>query len=338
MDAVVGLFLMISVYITIFMLLSFVLKEAIYIFNPLFFFLNWIQWVLYNPLRIFFKNPHSEFAHKTFNLLFYTGVIPIYWIIIHIVTIPLRFINAIYFNILLSWTINFYDSLAEVMNPKLGKIRHKKGFNYLFAWIIGFPIRLIRMIFTNILIFIEPIIMTGVDIVFPTYTMYHGTSYGEAHSDITQNGRWYVGEGNYAGTGIYFGMSNKVAKYYSGAYNTVILVRVTLSFNRNIATTPYSIRSHIGLGSGGDTISRRLSKFWSSIEHWRVDMGWFEYCIIQPPQKKYSMVKTWRARPIAVVKDNKLDRIWGGKSISPSFSSFSVILFSWALLIFIFSH
>jgi len=333
----VGIFLIVLFYITVFLLISFVLKETVYIFNPIFFLLNRIQWILYNPLRIFWKNPNSDFSHKTFNFLLYIGIIPIYWITIHVVSTPLRLINAIYFNILLSWSVNIYDSLAEVINPKLGKMRHKTGLSYMFFWIIGFPIRLIIMIVKNIFVFIEPIMMTGVDIIFPTYTMYHGTSYGDAHADIAQKGRWYVGSGNYAGTGIYFGMAEKVAKYYSDS-NTIILVRVMLSFNRNIATTPSSIRGNIGLGYSGDEISRKLPKFWSSIEHWRSDMGWFEYCIIQPPKKKYSMVTTWRARPIAVVKDNKLARIWGGKSISPSFSSISIILFSWFLLFFIFGQ
>lgn len=328
----ISIFLSIVFFITVFLIFSYVLKELVFIFNPVFFFLNRIQWILYNPLRVFWKNPNSSFSHKTFNLLFYTGIIPIYWIVIHVASTPLRLINAIYFNILLSWSINIYDSLAEVMNPKLGKIRHKTGMSYMLSWTIGFPIRLVKMIVKNIFVFIEPIIMTGVDIVFPTYTMYHGTTYGNVHADITQNGRWLVGNGNYAGTGIYFGMSKKVAEYYADASNTVILVRVTLMFNRNIASTPYTIRSHIGLGYGGDEISRKLYKFWSSIEHWRKDMEWFEYCILQPVEKKGSMVTTWRARPIAVVQGSKLVRIWGGKSIYPSFSSIFVILFSWGFI------
>ena len=331
----VGIFIIVVGYITGFLVLSYILKEVIYIFNPIFFLLNRIQWILYNPLRLLWKNPNSEFSNKSFNLLFYTGIIPIYWIIIHIVSTPLRLINAIYFNILLGWSINIYDSLAEVINPKLGKIRHRKGINYLIFWIIGFPIRLIKMLFKNIFVFIEPIIMTGVDVVFPTYTMYHGTEHGYVSADITQNGRWLVGNGNYVGTGIYFGMSKKVADHYSDYNNTTILVRVTLMFTRTIATAPYKIRSHIGLGYGGDEISRRLSKFWSSVEHWRVDGGWFEYCIIQPVSKKGSLVKTWRARPIALIQDNKPIRIWGGRSISPSFKGIIMIVFSWGLILFL---
>jgi len=331
----VSLFLVITFYLSIFLLLSYILKETIYIFNPIFFLLNRVQWILYNPLRVFFKNPNSNFSYKTFNLLFYTGVIPAYWIFIHIVTTPLRFINAVYFNILLSWSVNIYDSLAEVLNPKLGKMRHRKGWNYLFFWIIGFPIRLFTMVITNIFLFIEPIIMTGVDIIFPTYTMYHGTSFGDAHSDIAQKGRWLVGSGNFAGTGIYFGMSKTVAQHYSDSQNTIILVRVTLMFNRNLATTSSEIRRYIG--SNGDQISRQLPSFWSSIEHWRDDMKWFEYCIIQAPEKKHSMVTTWRARPIAVIQKDKLARIWGGKSIYPSFSSISVIIFSWIMLFILFT-
>jgi len=331
----VGIFIIVIGYITGFLVLSYILKEVIYIFNPIFFLLNRIQWILYNPLRLLWKNPNSEFSNKSFNLLFYTGIIPIYWIIIHIIATPLRLINAIYFNILLGWSINIYDSLAEVINPKLGKIRHRRGINYLIFWIIGFPIRLIKMLFKNIFVFIEPIIMTGVDVVFPTYTMYHGTEHGYVSADITQNGRWLVGNGNYVGTGIYFGMSKKVADHYSDYNNTTILVRVTLMFTRTIATAPYKIRSHIGLGYGGDEISRRLSKFWSSVEHWRVDGGWFEYCIIQPVSKKGSLVKTWRARPIALIQDNKLIRIWGGRSISPSFKGIVMIVFSWGLILFL---
>lgn len=329
-----GIFIIIVVCITGLSVLSYILKEAIYIFNPIFFLLNRIQWILYNPLRIFWKNPNSSFSNKSFNFLFYTGIIPIYWITIHILSTPLRLINAIYFNILLGWSINIYDSLAEVINPKLGKIRYRTGLNYLFFWILGFPIRLIKMLIKNIFVFIEPIIMTGVDIVFPTYTMYHGTEHGYASADITQNGRWLVGDGNYVGTGIYFGMSKRVADNYSDYHNTTILVRVTLMFTRPIATTSYDIRRHIGLGYGGDEISHRLSKFWSSVEHWRVDGEWFEYCIIQPVARKGSLVKTWRARPIALIQGNKLIRIWGGRSISPSFKGILIIVFSWGLIFF----
>ena len=331
----VEIFIIVVGYITGFLMLSFILKEAIYILNPIFFLLNRIQWLLYNPLRFFWKNPNSNFSNKSFNLLFYTGIIPLYWITIHSLSTPLRLINAIYFNILLSWSINIYDSLAEVINPKLGKIRHRIGLNYLFFWIIGFPIRLIKMLIKNIFVFIEPIIMTGVDVVFPTYTMYHGTEHGYISADITQNGRWKVGDGNYVGTGIYFGMSKKVANNYSDYNNTTILVRVTLMFNRPIATTSYKVRNNIGLGYGGDEISRKFPKFWSSVEHWRVDGGWFEYCIIQPVAKKSSLVKTWRARPIALVQGNKLVRIWGGRSITPSFMGILIIVFSWVLILFL---
>ncbi|CAA6798507.1 MAG: Unknown protein, partial [uncultured Sulfurovum sp.] len=54
------------------------------------------------------------------------------------------------------------------------------------------------------------------------------------------------------------------------------MVRVTLMFNRPITTTAYDVRKNIGLGYKGDEISRRFPKLWSSVEHWRVDEGWFE--------------------------------------------------------------
>jgi hypothetical protein len=333
-----ALFLVVVVSITAFLFISYIARELIFAFRPIFFLLNRIQWLLYNPLRFFWRNPHSSFAHRSFNLLFYTGIIPIYWIMAHIVLTPLRLINAIYFNILLGWSVNIYDSLAEVINPKLGGIRHKTGLSYLLAWTFGFPVRLVKMILKNIVTFFEPIIMTGVDTIFPTYTMYHGTEHGYVSADITQNGRWLVGNGNYVGTGIYFGMSKRVADNYSDYNNTTILVRVTLMFNRPIATTAYDVRSRIGLGYGGDEISRRFPKFWSSVEHWRVDGEWFEYCILQPVSKKGSLLKTWRARPIALVQDNRLLRIWGGRAMTPSLMGLFVIVFSWSFIFFLLSH
>jgi hypothetical protein len=169
--------------------------------------------------------------------------------------------------------------------------------------------------------------------------MYHGTNHGSVSASITQQGKWLVGDGNYVGTGIYFGMSKRVAEHYADSQNTIILVRVTLMFNRAIATTSNNIRNNIGLGHGGDEISRNFPKFWSSVEHWRNDsgMGWFEYCIIQPVSKKGTTLTTWRARPLALVQGNSLVRIWGGKSIYPSFSSISIILLSWGLLFLLFS-
>lgn len=311
---------------------SYLLKEVIFIFNPIFFILNRIQWILYNPLRLFQKSTNSSFSYVLFKFLLFTGVIPIYWIGIHILLTPLRFINAIYFNILLGWSTNLHDSLAEVINPKRGRFRSIKGAKYFFYWIVNLPIRLIKFVLQNVVIVLEPIIMTGFDTVWSTYTMYHGTSFEGIATDITQKGRWLVGNGNYIGTGIYFGMSKKVARYYSDS-NTIILVRVTLMFTRNISTTNESFRSNIGLGYNGDEISRKLAKPWFSTEYWRKDRKWFEYCIIQPPHKKGTFITTWRARPIAIVKNNRLIRIWGGKSIYPSFSSIFLLLLTWGFIL-----
>ncbi len=68
--------------------------------------------------------------------------------------------------------------------------------------------------------------------------MLHGTEFREADTKITQSGDWKIGEGNYAGTGVYFGLSSRTAKHYApdSSDNSMILARVTLTFCKTIAT------------------------------------------------------------------------------------------------------
>ena len=69
-------------------------------------------------------------------------------------------------------------------------------------------------------------------------TMYHGTSFDEAATKISQSGKWYVGSGNYVGTGIYFGIAESTAKHYapSGKDRGIIMSRVTLIFCKTVST------------------------------------------------------------------------------------------------------
>jgi len=316
------------------LLVVYVLRNIVWAVRYPFFFLNWMQWTLYNPLRDNWRDPKHETAWLSFSLLFFSGFAPIFWMLIHLALTPIRIINAVYFNIILYWSVVFCDSISELLHPKLRYHGKSRKCGYLCRWIVYFPLRFFNVFKRNGLALLEGILMTGVDIVFPTYTMYHGTSFKGIATNIAQEGRWYVGSGDYAGCGIYFGFYRKTADHYAkGDDHALIVARVTIFPCRNSATLPYYLRKKIG--NDGTGISSGLPFPWKSIEHWRDHSytKWFEYCLIQP-DKAGQYVRTWRARPIFVLKHHLPKRIWGGLSLwTGGVGSIGAILFSWLVII-----
>jgi hypothetical protein len=312
----------------------YILRNVVWIVRYPFFFLNWIQWMLYNPLRDYWRHPRLGTAKLGFSLLFYTGIAPLWWLMMHLALTPIRIINALYFNILLYWSVIFCDSISELLQPRLDYKHNYRKPGYLMSWIILFPKRLANVFQRNGLALLEGILMTGVDTVFPTYTMFHGTAFKGIATNIAQAGRWYVGGGDYAGSGIYFGFYRKTAEHYAkGEDHALIVARVTLFPCRNSATLPYHLRKKIGTDGAG--ISAGLPFPWKSIEHWRDHSyaQWFEYCLIQP-HKAGQHVRTWRARPICVLKHHFPQRIWGGLSLWTSGAGgIEAIFFSWIVII-----
>ncbi len=312
-----------------FLLLVFVLRDIVWAVRYPFLILNWLQWTLYNPLRDLWTDPGSNKAALVFGLLRYSFIAPLWWLLIHIITTPLRLVNALYFNIVLYWAVIFCDSITEWLHPRL-KYGQYRGIK---AWFLYFPLRLFNVFKRNGAALLEGILMTGVDIVFPTYTMYHGTSFKGIATNIAQEGRWLVGGGDYAGSGIYFGFYRKTAEHYAqGRDRALICARVTTFPCRNSATLPRKLRKKIGNDGAG--ISNGLPFPYRSIEHWRDHSyaQWFEYCLVQPGLAgKY--VRTWRARPICVLKNDMPKRIWGGLSLwTGSAGGVWAILFSWGML------
>jgi hypothetical protein len=300
---------------TIFLLLVvFILRKAIWFIRHPFYLLNYIQWVLYNPIRFLFKNPHSEFGRRLFIFLNLFLIAPIYWLAIHLLTTPIRAINSLYFDVLLYWSVMLDDSLSEVFMPKLGKYRFEKGFKYNLHWTLALPYRLFRFVLKSFFTIVDSILMFGVSIVFPTLTMYHGTKFNEALTKIVQNGKWLVGGGDHAGSGIYFAIQRRVARHYSpsGQDKGILILRVTMTLTRNQVTLKKGVRELVG--QDGRKLSQKLNFPFYTIEHWRTDMdGWWEYCLVQP-NKAGQYVRTWRIRPVAVLKDenHRITRVWGG--------------------------
>lgn len=332
----------ISILLSVSLLLAttFILRKIIWLFNPIFVFLNYIQWVFYNPLRFFFKSTSSEIGRRVHLFFMTTLISPIYWFLIHISMTPFRIINSVYYDILLYWSVMLDDTISEVFNPKLGKYRSQKGFIYIAHWIYAFPWRVIIFIIKCPLVIIDSILMFGISSLLPTLTMYHGTEFSGGATNIAQSGKWKVGSGDHAGSGIYFAIDRKVAEHYArsraknDANRGVLITRVTTTFTKNHATLKKETRQLIG--KDGVSLSKKVGFLWSSIEHWRSDLdGWWEYCLVQPG-KAGNYINSWRIRPIAVIQNNQTTRIWGGLShYSTDFQNVFIGVISWSVLFFI---
>lgn len=335
MGEIIGYGFIAFFWVAIALALTFVLRKFIWLFSPIFFFINYLQWILYNPIRFMLKNPNSEFGRRLFIFLHVFLIAPFYWVFIHFLTIPLRVVNSLYFDILVYWSVMLDDSLREVFMPKRGKYRHQHGYKYYFHWFFALPYRLLNFIFRSLFIIVDGILMFGISVVSPALTMYHGTKFNDSLTKIVQGGRWLVGSGDHAGSGIYFAIRERVARHYSpsGEDRGIVILRVTPTFTRNQVTLKKEIRELVG--SDGQTLSNKLKFPFCTIEHWRTDMdGWWEYCLVQPG-KAGQYIRTWRIRPIAVLKsdDGKITRIWGGiRPFCYEFSNFVAGVMSWGIM------
>lgn len=281
-------------------------------------------WFAFNPLRIFLKNRRGRANRAAFFVLGYLLIKQVYQLLVWALTLPIRFVLSLYFDVILYLSVAMGDSIEELLMPALGRMRQRKGLDYLWRWIVFFPYRLMRLVLTNILAVFDAILMLGVGTLLPTFTLFHGSG-TEAIFDISKKGRWYVGRGNYAGSGIYFGRSKRVAEYYAnasakGGAKALILARVTLTMLRNVATLRDEKRDNVGLNRGAE-LARQVGFPYASTELWREDHKWWEYCILKPNQEG-KFVSSWRIRPIGMMNQSKdgsgtqgmLARLWGGKS------------------------
>ncbi len=296
----------------------FIVRRVIWKFSALFFIIDELMWFLYNPLRMFMRRYDKTSTRVLWVLFTYLLVKPVWQLLIFVLTFPLRVVTALYADVLVYLSVMVSDTIEELFNPKIGRIRDAKGIRYLFLYIFLFPYRLVWFVIKNLLALVDSVLMFVMSLGFPTFTMYHGTK--ASHSqDITQKGRWLVGTGNYAGSGIYFGRTIKTAKHYGA--DTFIAARVTLSLVRNCGTLPEDSRLNVGnMGEGGRQLARQVKFPYATTELWRSGTDWWEYCLLQP-NKEGEFVSSWRIRPIGTVEvkgdeefGGRLVRLWGGKS------------------------
>jgi len=279
--------------------------------SPVFSLLNQLQWILQRPWRWLARKPSRA------NCAIYFMSFPIRSMLqaaLYILATPLRVANAVYYNLLVYNLWNFRDQVFELFIPKRGHYRDRRKSAYLFAWLVGLPKRFLICILQICLSIVDSVAMTIVDTVFPTLTMYHGTSFDAAVS-INQSG-WLIGDGNFAGTGLYFAMSREAATHYSHGHKSacIVCVRLTLGMNYPLSCAPQKIRAAIR--SDGNHITSWGQKWRvASTEHWRDDGPWWEYCLLRFPEK--TTIKTWRVRPLYVVPERRVfpTRIWGGSYV-----------------------
>ncbi|MGI6341855.1 MAG: hypothetical protein ACOXZ9_02600 [Bacteroidales bacterium] len=272
--------------------------------------LNSLQYHLQKPWRNALKRPSKtlSFFNKYFGWFGALCRLALY-----ILLTPIRLINAVYYNILVYGLWSFRDNFLDVFAPKIGGMRYKKGFKYAFFWIFGLPFRLIKYIWAGMLQFIESVIFVVVDTLVPTLSLYHGTDLGCSIS-ISKPGKWLVGNGNYAGSGIYFTMNQRVAKHYAGSSGEPVLIkaRVSLGRTKNLSLAPKHILNCVKYN--GDKITEWcINNGYKSVEWWRRDEQWWEYCLVNNNRGSY--IKTWRIRILYIynLRTNKYERIWGGK-------------------------
>lgn len=268
--------------------------------------LNWLQRFAHKPWQVFMKYPPSSGSRDFWRVVDVIVRIPLY-----VVLTPLRFVNAVAFNLVLRPLYEFWNYLSEVFVPS----DYEEGDRNFGDWLILLPVRILKYpVYHGLLTVIECVFYTVFDTIFPTVTMYHGTSH-EAADAIVQSptrtpfnrevatrlhGVWNVGGGNYAGDGIYFAPRTSTAMHYarSNRYPVVIICRVTFGRILPLSLSPGYVYNSAGYPAAHNVTSYGLKNGYKAIEWWRKDRGWWEYCMLDW-QNKYN--ESWRIRPIMVL-------------------------------------
>lgn len=273
-----------------------------------FWLLNRIQLILMEPWRYLTKDYVSlSIREAVFDWLY-----PIE-IVLYILITPLRFINAVYYNIFVYGITELYDLILEVVYPS----SYFEGKGEFGAWLFYLPKRLIKYpIFQGVMVLVEGAVWTVIDIFIPTVTMYHGTDLTAAQS-ITGNdwlkgyskkwtdGTFCASRNGWAGAGAYFGSSRKTAAAYAydgyrlSDNNPVMIVcRVSLGKILNYRLAPSNIHNNTGPNGNHAVINKFAeSNGYVTGEWWNYKHNYWEYCMFDW-QNRYN--HPWRIRPIYV--------------------------------------
>lgn len=289
-----------------------------YIISLPFYILDLLQFWLAKPWRPLMKwNVFSDKIKPAMRVILSILQIPFYFALF-----PLRFVNAVYYNIVIHNIYELSNYILEVAIPS----DYKEGREGVWKWILYLPYRIIKyLLWHGILTLIESIIWTVIDTFIPAVTLYHGTEESCADNMLCDpkrnqrrksttgwlSGIWNVGGGNYAGDGIYFGIFRKTLRNYQRG--SAIVARVSTGKAIDVILMPDYVYNQAGYPNAKAVSNWGLNNGFVSGEWWRSDRNtkWWEICLYDR-QNRYN--DSWRIRPIYAIRsdDGIMQRIPGG--------------------------
>ena len=289
-----------------------------YLVSLPFYILDLLQFWLAKPWRPLMKSNNLPDKSKPGMRSF----LRILQIPFYIALFPLRFVNAVYYNMLIHNLYELSNYILEVAIPS----DDEEGGDGFWEWIIYFPVRFVKYLFYHgLLTILESLIWTVIDTFVPAVTLYHGTGESSADSMLCDpkrnkqrkyssgwlSGIWNVGGGNYAGDGIYFGIFRKTLRNYQNG--SAIVARVTMGKTIDVVLMPDYVYNQAGHPNASAVSNWGLNNGYVSGEWWRSDRNtkWWEICMYDR-QNRYN--DSWRIRPIYAINSNTgiMQRISGG--------------------------
>lgn len=308
---IIGFIIIRKIAIYVLGLISMLMYRVYWLLCIPFYILNWLQRYISKPWHLFYKsNNGRDLKNAKLRNTFEWVKVPLY-----IILTPLRFVNALYFNMIVHSSFEMYNYIIEMFLPS----NDKEGEDNYIRLILLLPWRVLKyVVWHGGLTIAESAIWTVIDTFVPALTLFHGTN-EQASTTITNAGRngfscnltgvWNVGGGNYAGNGIYFAPARSTALHY--ARGSLIVCRVSLGKVLDLGLAPWHIYKQCGYPNALGATKWGLQNGYVTGEWWRKDAGWWEYCMYDW-QNRYNY--SWRIRPLYVLNlsDKYMQRIPGG--------------------------
>ena len=259
-----------------------------------FYFLNRLEHFLVSPWRYFFMTNWLSDRIKPALRIIMNGIT----IIMFIITTPLRLLNAIIYNIFFHCITGIYDLFLEVLFPS----DDREGGADTWTWIYMLPYRVVYYTLWHfVLLVLESMIWTVIDIFIPTLTFYHGTTVNACdiitrdpnrNNYLKNNSGWSSGNfmassdhnRTWAGRGVYFAIQRGLAMDYSGDNRSgrggdpvMIACRVSMGWVISYALMPDHVYYQTGGGGNHDEINKFADANGYTMGEWRNPKGVWEY-------------------------------------------------------------
>ena len=274
-----------------------------YLISLPFYLLDLLQFWLSKPWRPFMKKNTLPDSSKP-GMRKFLGFMQIPF---YIICFPLRLLNAVYYNMIIHNVYEFSNYVLEVFVPS----DEHEGKGSLGIWITALPFRILKyIVFHFSVTLLESAIWTLIDTFIPAVTLFHGTAQEFADNMLSdplrtesrkkasdrKTGLWNVGDRNFAGDGIYFGIFRSTLRNYEKG--SAIAARVTLGKTIDTVLMPDWVYNQAGRQNASEVSKWGLRHGYVTGEWWRSDGRWWEMCLYDRKNKYNEM---WRIRPIYAI-------------------------------------